>query len=102
MPTLDKRLLDEIIRLTRKYAKTGDVDLLEAKHRFAERASIHAFGRDSKWLSISDMVSSVLGPNGLNPSAPNSVIYRAFEAVGTAVQGKVAGPEEEKEDRPDE
>ena len=88
MRVIDKRPLDEVIRLTRKYAKTGDVDLLGAKNDAAERASISAFSTAYRWLAISDMVGAILGPNGLNPSAPNSVIYMAFEAAGIAVEGE--------------
>lgn len=86
MRVIDRRPLDEVIRLTRKYTKTGDVDLLGTKNDAAERASISAFSTAYRWLAIADMVSAILGPNGLNPSAPNSVVYDAFKAAGVAVE----------------
>lgn len=86
MKTLDKRLLDEIIRLTRKYTKTGDVDLLWTRHTKAGQLSTQTFGNDYRWLAITDMVSSILGPSGLIPHAANATIYRAFEAVGFEVR----------------
>lgn len=86
MRVIDRRPLDEVIRLTRKYTKTGDVDLLCAKNDAAARASISAFSTAYRWLAIAEMVSAILGPNGLNPSAPNSVVYDAFKAAGIAVE----------------
>ena len=86
MRVIDRRPLDEVIRLTRKYTRTGDVDLLDAKNDAAERASISAFSAEYRWIAISDMVNAILGPNGLNPSAPNSVVYDAFKAAGVAVE----------------
>lgn len=98
MRVIDRRPLDEVIRLTRKYAETGDADLLGAKNDAAEQASISAFSTAYRWLAIADMVSAILGPNGLNPSAPSSVIYRAFEAAGIAIEGEYEPQEVPHED----
>lgn len=86
MRTIYKDCLDEIIRLTRKYTKTGDVDVLSLKHRFDNQASMSAFGTNSKWLAIDDIVSAILGPGGINKSAPNSMIYDIFKVVGIEIK----------------
>ena len=45
MKIISKETLDEIIRLTKKYNKTGDVDILPKKHEKAFQLSKEAFGK---------------------------------------------------------
>lgn len=79
MKYIEKKSLDELIRLTRKYNATGDVDILSAKCRNAEDLSKQAFGKDLHWLDFSDFIKGLIG---LNAKASNLDIYGMLERLG--------------------
>jgi len=82
MKKISKPLLDELIRLSRKYWRTGDADLLGTKNNAAMRLSEDTFGDNHHWLAFCDVVSAILGAGGLIPKASNAQIYTVFEAMG--------------------
>lgn len=79
MKYIEKKSLDELIRITRKYEATGDVDILSAKHRNAEDLSKQAFGNDCRWLAFSDFIKGLID---LNAKASNLDIYGMLERLG--------------------
>ena len=85
MKKISKPLLDELIRLSRKYWRTGDTDLLETKNHAAMRLSEDTFGDNRHWFAFCDVVSAILGASGLIPNASNAQIYKVFEAMGYEV-----------------
>lgn len=79
MKYIEKKSLDELIRITRKYNATGDVDILSEKHRNAEDLSKQAFGNDWRWLAFSDFIKGLIH---LNAKASNLDIYGMLERLG--------------------
>lgn len=79
MKYIEKKSLDELIRLTRKYYATSDVDILPAKFRNAEDLSKQAFGNDLRWLAFSDFIAGLIR---LNAEASNLDIYGVLERLG--------------------
>lgn len=83
---IDKGMLDELIRLERKYTRTGDVDILEKKDQIAMDISQSTIGSTRKFIAFSDTVGSVLGPLGHDKNATNETIYKVFEALGYEIE----------------
>lgn len=79
MKYIEKKSLDELIRITRKYNATGDVDILPAKTRNAEDLSMQAFGNEWHWLAFSDFIKGLID---LNAEASNLDIYGVLERLG--------------------
>lgn len=82
MRTIQKKTLNEVIRISRKYWDTGDVDILYARYNFTQKLSNQAFESEHKYLSFSDLIDSVLK---LNKGATNELIYSVFALVGICV-----------------
>lgn len=74
---MHKKSLDEVIRLTRKYHKTGDKDLLSSLNDAARRVI-----EEKHWLEVSEIVHGCLR---LKPYATNETIYNVFTALGLEV-----------------
>ena len=79
---LDKRLVDEVIRLTKKYYETGDEDylpkLFEAKEVLKENAP---------WQAV-DLLSSLAQYTRNSGKGTYDNIYRALEVFGIIVEDK--------------
>lgn len=90
MKTIKKETLDELIRITKKYYKTTDTDLLPKRFELAEQLSKQAFETENKWLAFCDLVSSVIGGSGLNQNATNETVYEIFNLLGISVEEKGA------------
>lgn len=82
MKTISKETLDEIIRLTKKYNKTGDVDILPKKHEKAFQLSKEAFGTDINWINFTDLVNAALD---LKDTVTSEEIYSLFKILGLEV-----------------
>ena len=79
MKTISKEPLDEIIRLTKKYNKTGDVDILPKKHEKAFQLSKEAFGKNDRWISFTDLTKAALA---LKDTVSSEELYRLFKILG--------------------
>lgn len=79
---LDKELVNEVIRLTRKYHKTGDEDylpaLIEARVVLEESAS---------WQTV-NLVSNLAQYTQVSSKGTYNDIYRALEAFGIIIEDK--------------
>lgn len=84
--TVNKETLDKLIRLERKYAQTGDVDILDARTVVARMVSVEAFGEDDWWLAFSDFVRSIVGVRPLIKNATNRTVYDALQIVGIEIK----------------
>ncbi len=85
MKTIDKNLLDEIIRITQKYRKTGDGDILQARITMAQDLSTKTFGNISRWTNFTDLARAIVGIAGLDTNATNETIYEIFKLIGYEV-----------------
>lgn len=83
MRWIDKRTLDEAIRLSRKYWKTGDVDILSARTLKARKLSYQYCGNEgTRWAVFQDCIDAALL---LVPNCPNATIYSVFEVMGIKI-----------------
>jgi len=55
MRSVKKETMDELIRISKKYWRTGDTDILPARIKLAEELSDQAFGNAYNWCSFSDL-----------------------------------------------
>lgn len=82
---IDKHLVEEMARINRKYAITGDVDILDKRSTIADRMSIQAFGTDREWMSFCDLFSALCGVAPLKQCTNAEIIfilnYLGFEVV---------------------
>ena len=80
--TLDKRLVDEVIRLTKKYYKTSDPDyvsaLIKAKNKLEYRAS---------WQAV-DLLEDVAKYTQLSGKGTYDDIYKVLAVFGIIVEDK--------------
>lgn len=82
MKIVNKKSMDELIRISKKYWSTGDTDILPARIKLAEELSDQAFGNDYNWCSFSDLVNSAVK---FNKSITNETIYMMFALAGISV-----------------
>jgi len=80
-------LVDKLIRLRRKYWKTGDVDCFPAIAKTEKELSVEIFGTEDKWSVASYIIDLGVGDPSMTaiPSATNSQIYAIFNACGIEV-----------------
>ena len=81
MKAIKKSTLFELVRLTRKYARTGDVDILSAKIETAKELAIQAYGRENAWLPFADFINATVGVYALYPKCTNEEICELFRAL---------------------
>jgi len=79
---LDKRLVDEVIKVTKKYYETGDEDylqaLFEAKYALKEKAT---------W-KVADLLADLARYTQRSGKGTYEDIYRALEVFGIIVEDK--------------
>ena len=79
---LDKELVDEVIRLTRKYYKTGDKDYLPALREAEE-----VLERSVPWQEVK-LVSHLAHYIQLSSRGTYNDIYKALAVFGIIVEDK--------------
>lgn len=84
MKNVNAKTINELCRLCRKYAKTGDADICSAKIEQARKMSKEIFSVDDWWLSILDFVDSLCGVQPIKKCC-NEEIYRFLEMLGIQV-----------------
>jgi len=84
---LDKREVDKVIRLTRKYYKTSDIDYLPALIEAKE-----VLERSVSWQAV-ELMSNLAHYTQVSGKGTYDDIYRALEIFGIIVEEK----EEENE-----
>lgn len=85
---LNKKDLDEAIRLEKKYWQTGDPDLLPAVTR-AEKKAVHT----DDYLPRGAFIDIISGITQIRPFPANETYYKIFEILGYEI---VNEQEEEK------
>ena len=81
MKAIKKNTLLELARIVRKYARTGDVDILDAKIETAKKLATQAYGKDNAWLAFSNLVDAALGVYALYPKCTNEELCEMFRAL---------------------
>jgi hypothetical protein len=81
MKAIKKSTLLELARITRKYAKTGDVDILPAKIETAKKLATQAYGRDNEWSAFAEFMRAAIGVYALYPKCTNEEICELFRAL---------------------
>ena len=78
MKAIKRSTLLELAKVIRKYARTGDVDILDAKIETAKKLAIQAYGKDNAWSAFSDLVDAALGVYALYPKCTNEELCELF------------------------
>ena len=81
MKAIKKSTLLELARIVRKYARTGDVDILNTKIEVAKELATQAYGKDNAWSSFAGFVDAVVGVYALYPKCTNEEICELFRAM---------------------
>ena len=81
MKAIKKSTLLELARIVRKYARTGDVDILSAKFETAKKLAIQAYGKDNAWSAFSNLVDAAAGVYALYPKCTNEELCEMFRAL---------------------
>ena len=81
MRAIKRSTLLELARITRKYARTGDVDILPARIEIAKKLAIQAYGKDNAWSSFADFMNATVGVYALYPKCTNEELCELFRAL---------------------
>lgn len=81
MKAIKKSTLLELARIVRKYARTGDVDILSAKFETAKKLATQAYGKDNAWSAFSNLVDAAVGVYALYPRCTNEELCELFRAL---------------------
>lgn len=78
---IKKSTLLEIARISREYARTGDVDILSARIEVAKKLATQAYGKDYAWLAFADFADSTCGVNALYHNCTDEDFCELFRAM---------------------
>ena len=81
MKAIKRSTLLELAKVIRKYARTGDVDILDAKIETAKKLAIQAYGKDNAWSAFSNLVEAAVGVYALYPACTNEELCELFRAL---------------------
>ena len=81
MKSIKRSTLLELARLTRKYARTGDVDILSTRIEIAKELATQAYGKDNAWLPFTEFMNAVIGVYALYPKCTGEEICELFRAL---------------------
>lgn len=89
MRTVKKQTLDELLRIVRKYARTGDVDILSKHSMLSQMLSNEAFGNEHKWLSFANIADAIVGIRPLINGASNQTVYDVLKILGIEIAEEI-------------
>ena len=81
MKAIKKSTLLELARLTRKYARTGDIDILSTRIETAKKLTAQAYGKDKAWLPFAYFMNATVGVYALYPECTDEEICDLFKAL---------------------
>lgn len=86
MKTIKRSTLRELTRLTREYARTGDVDVLPARVKTAEELATQAYGENSAFVAFVDFVGAMVGVYALYPECTDEELEEIFKRLGFEIE----------------
>ena len=81
MKAIKKSTLLDLARLTRKYTRTGDVDILSTRIEIAKKLTTQAYGDDYSWVAFLRLVDAVVGAYALYPKCTNEELCELFRVL---------------------
>ena len=81
MKAIKKSTLLDLAMLTRKYTRTGDVDILSTRIEIAKKLATQAYGKDNAWLPFVDFMNAIVGIYALYPECTDEEICDLFKAL---------------------
>ena len=81
MKAIKKSTLLDLARLTRKYTRTGDIDILSTRIEIAKKLATQAYGKDNAWLPFADFMNATVGVYALYPECTDEEICDLFKAL---------------------
>ncbi len=79
---LDKRLVDEVIRIKKKYFRTGDVDILPALYK--AKNELRQVGKTTRYVAT--LISDLAMFSQRSGIGTYEDIYKALEVFGVIVK----------------
>lgn len=86
MKTIKRSTLRELTRLTREYARTGDVEVLPARIKMGKELATQAYGKDGAWLAFVDFAGTILGVHPLKPDCTDEEFEELFKWLGFEIE----------------
>ena len=81
MKSIKRSTLLDLARLTRKYIRTGDVDILSTRIETAKELATQAYGDDDAWIAFAEFVSAVVEAYALYPECTDEELCEMFRAL---------------------
>ena len=78
MKSIKRSTLLELARLNRKYARTGDRNILPARIETAKKLATQAYGDDYSWVAFLRLVDAVVGAYALYPKCTDEELCELF------------------------
>ena len=78
MKAIKKSTLLELARLTRKYARTGDADILPTNFEAARMLATQAYGSENAWSAFEKFVDATIGVYALYPECTDEDLCELF------------------------
>lgn len=85
---IKKSTLDQLIRLTRKYARTSDVDILPAKNEVANKLSLQAFNTQKHWLGFNNILEPIVGVTPFSKGYTYQTVYDVLKLLGFEIESE--------------
>ena len=82
MKRIPKTSFDALLSITRKFHKTGERDLIQAKIALSEQLQKET-GVD--WLAFFEFADCIFKYHGFKPNASNATIYAVLNSLGYEV-----------------
>lgn len=81
MKAIKKSTLLELARISREYARTGDVDILSTRIKAAKELATQAYGKDCAWPAFVDFAHSTCGVYALYHNCTDEDFCELFRAM---------------------
>ena len=81
MKAIKKSTLLELADYTRKYARTGDTDMFDARVEVAKELSTQAYGDGNAWIAFETFASATVGTYALYPKCTDEELFELFRAM---------------------
>lgn len=81
MKAIKKSTLLELARISREYARTGDINILSARIETAKKLATQAYGKDSAWLAFVDFAESTCGVYALYHNCTDEDFCELFRTM---------------------
>lgn len=84
MRKVNKKTVENLIELLRKYWESGDINIYNNVIIASELVSMELYGTETKWMILRDFISGMCGKQALKDCS-NDEIFEILKLVGIEV-----------------